>query len=510
MPDERKAVSPRRRVLCWIGTETVLLVSAFLAAISLYKAEVFETTQFYELLFYAQNGLDSMRAEGLTDAVTAIAGKTGLAFALVNIPIVAVLAWRKLRRTFGKSRRPGLIRWGYTWAIFVVAAGVGLQTFGVPSYLWSLWDTGTVYEDSYVDPATAHITAPAKPRNLIFIYLESMENTLASRAAGGQSDESLIPELEALALDPANVSFSHTATGLGGPRQVDGTSWSLAGMVATTGGIPLKPSVGNDGRSLPMFLPGAHMLGDVLRANGYDQSIVMGSYPAFGGVDKLVGLHGAYTMLDPGAMKAAGRIPADYRVWWGYEDRKLFGYAQDEARRLAAGSAPFQLQIITEDTHWPDGYSDPQCRRTHPRQYDDVYACSSAQVGAFVSWVRQQPWADNTTIVLVGDHIGHQTRYYTDKVTSRDFVRTPYNVIINPAVRPERSHGRTFTSMDFYPTILTAMGFTVPGHRLGLGTDLNSSVQTLPESMGFREFDKELAKRSAFYDHDLMDGPAPR
>ena len=53
--------------------------------------------------------------------------------------------------------------------------------------------------------------------------------------------------------------------------------------------------------------------------------------------------------------------------------------------------------------------------------------------------------------------------------------------------------------MDMMPTTLAAMGCTVEGDRLGLGTDLFSETPTLAEEMGTAEFSEELAKASEHY-----------
>ena len=53
--------------------------------------------------------------------------------------------------------------------------------------------------------------------------------------------------------------------------------------------------------------------------------------------------------------------------------------------------------------------------------------------------------------------------------------------------------------MDLFPTILSSMGYSIEGNRLGLGTNLFSSKKTLSEEMGYDEFNLELGKNSRFY-----------
>lgn len=75
----------------------------------------------------------------------------------------------------------------------------------IKNYLNNQSTYNTIVEDNYVDPARARMTFPEQKRNLIYIYLESMESTYADKANGGAFDKNYIPELTQLAAD--NVSF---------------------------------------------------------------------------------------------------------------------------------------------------------------------------------------------------------------------------------------------------------------------------------------------------------------
>ena len=54
-----------------------------------------------------------------------------------------------------------------------------------------------LYEQYYVDGRDISLVFPEKKRNLIYIYLESMETTFADRASGGVMESNLMPELSA-------------------------------------------------------------------------------------------------------------------------------------------------------------------------------------------------------------------------------------------------------------------------------------------------------------------------
>ena len=71
-------------------------------------------------------------------------------------------------------------------------------TVDLPGYLYYVSQQSTIYQEEYVDPLQAEITFPEEKRNLIYIFLESMENTYMSADVGGALDRNTMPELTAL------------------------------------------------------------------------------------------------------------------------------------------------------------------------------------------------------------------------------------------------------------------------------------------------------------------------
>ena len=62
------------------------------------------------------------------------------------------------------------------------------------SYLKYTKQDSTIYEDNYVDGRDVAITFPKEKRNLIYIFLESMEMTYSDQSVGGAMSENYIPE----------------------------------------------------------------------------------------------------------------------------------------------------------------------------------------------------------------------------------------------------------------------------------------------------------------------------
>ncbi|MDR1952925.1 MAG: LTA synthase family protein [Clostridiales Family XIII bacterium] len=336
------------------------------------------------------------------------------------------------------------------------------------------------------------------------MFLESMENTYMSAELGGAYPANLLPELTALAEE--NISFSNTEL-YGGAKQITGTGWTAAAMVNQHMGIPLLiPIDGNSYGNSNAFLPGGYALGDILKDEGYNQMLMVGSDATFGGRRFLYEQHGDYEIKDYGTAAADGIIEEGYRVWWGFEDTRLFAYAKQEILKCAAQDEPFNFTMLTADTHHVGGYVCELCKNDFPEQYANVIACSDRQVAAFVAWIRQQDFYENTTIVIVGDHLSMDSGFFTEFGMDPDYERTTLNIIINPAVAadPATTKNRQFATFDLFPTTLAALGATWEGDRLNLGTNLFSGAHTLVEEFGFENVDDELKQKSDFYTDALL------
>ena len=381
-------------------------------------------------------------------------------------------------------------------AVLLLCTGFFTVRLGALGYLSNFSTESDFIKEHYVDPRTVTLTFPEKKRNLVYIFLESMENTFADPSAGGNVTENFIPELSALREE--GVSFSHT-NDIGGFYSFDGATWTAAAMVSQTAGVPIKitPATEEYGKE-GAYMSGLTSIGDLLSDAGYTQTLLLGSNASFAARDSYFSTHGDYRIVDLHSLKEEGRLPADYEEWWGYEDEKLFSFAKEEILRLAAADAPFNFTMLTADTHFPDGYLCSLCKDEHEEQYANVLSCSSRQLASFLTWLKAQPFYEDTAIVLAGDHLTMDPEFLAD--IHEDYVRTSYNCFLNSAVSPVREKERAFSPFDLFPTTLAAMGVSIEGERLALGTNLFSKESTLTERYGYEVLNDELQKRSVFYE----------
>ena len=169
---------------------------------------------------------------------------------------------------------------------------------------------------------------------------------------------------------------------------------------------------------------------------------------------------------------------------------------------MAKQDKPFAFTMLTVDSHHVDGYMCKYCENTYPEQYENVLACASKQLSAFVKWIQAQDFYENTTIVISGDHPTMDGEYIARNVPS-SYDRKVYNCFINAKAEAVNAKNREFTSFDIFPTTLAAMGCQIEGDRLGLGTNLFSDIPTLCEEMGMTEFAIELSKKSNYYNKNF-------
>ena len=75
---------------------------------------------------------------------------------------------------------------------------------------------------------------------------------------------------------------------------------------------------------------------------------------------------------------------------------------------------------------------------------------------------------------------------------------------LNTDTTTKYSIGRKFTTLDFFPTIVAALGAQIEGERLGLGTNLFSGEKTLSEKYGYDYLFQEIRKQSATYNKLML------
>lgn len=481
------------KILYWVGEILTVFIAGLSVLLALSVRWMFATwtnLSMDELVYHLTAPLDGTNTDMIWDYVRVCAVPTIL---VIFFLILILIAWRKkekvhlFRGIINLVALVGIIvMLGYTWT-----------ELGAGDYLKDQNTESKFIEDEYVDPTDVEVVFPEQKRNLIYIFLESMETTYSDVDDGGAFDENVIPELTEIA--QTNEDFSGADPKLNGGYSLAGTTWTMGAMFAQTSGLPLNISISaNDMDTQDSFFPGVTTLGDILSDAGYTQTLLIGSEAQFGGRKLYFQEHGNYEMEDYSYAIENGLIPSDYKVWWGYEDQKLFEFAKEKLLQLSQGDEPFNLTMLTVDTHFEDGYVCEQCPTEYDTQYSNVMACSSRQVGEFLKWIQQQDFYENTTIVISGDHPTMDSDYCAEIDQEGNYDRRVFTAYINAAAYAQDQQERTYSTFDNFPTTLAALGVQIDGDRLGLGTNLFSGTKTLLEEFGNSKVNAELKKKSEF------------
>lgn len=364
--------------------------------------------------------------------------------------------------------------------------------------------------DLFMQPSLPHNPSPM---NIVHIYLEGLEQTYF--------DESLFPNLV-----PQLAQMKRNATSFSDIRQVFGTGWTIAGMVASQCGAPLvTPSGRNSMGGMDAFLPGASCLGGLLNEQGYALTFMGGAPLSFAGKGKFYRTHGFSEVygLDElvdvlnelriniqasdqhQARESVAEILLQRLGWtirnakeklevlfqrtsadnefvsaWGVYDDALFDLAQKKFHELTAQDRPFGLFLLTLDTHHPQGHETPSCRN---RPYADgsnpmlnAVHCADFLVADFVRKIREGDHARNTIIVITSDHLA--LRNTASELLEQGNRRNLFFILF-PDSREAVHVQRPGSLLDVGPTVLSVLGFDVPG--LGFGRDLIGDRQTLTE-----------------------------
>lgn len=345
-------------------------------------------------------------------------------------------------------------------------------------------------QDSF-DPRTniiepVDLARPARPRNLVIVYLESLEATfehLPGTAAGFAS----ISALRDAAFNADNI------------YQVEGTRYTIAGIVATQCGVPLIPhglnNIGFDHytqNSLTSVMPNVVCLGDVLARDGYTVSYMNGAslerYSKRGFLDA----HG-YTRTF-GLESVDERAIADNTNVFGMNDGVLFEHVYTELDTLRQLGKPFLLSILTVGTHGPYGFRDRDCP-LHDDEAGGLAAairCTGETLRELFGYLERTDLADSTLVAIMSDHlmINRQLDFTPAMNESMSKLRDERrNLFFIRGIGPQRN-SKPAAMIDVYPTLLEALGYDLKENRANLGVSLFADGPTLVETYGLRGVNK--------------------
>ena len=239
--------------------------------------------------------------------------------------------------------------------------------------------------------------------------------------------------------------------------QLNGTGWTMAGLVSSLCGTPLlyESGIGRNNILFTEFLNRAVCLPDILRSAGYDQAFMGGASLEFGGKGNFFEQHSFDQVY--GRSELSERLPDPSHLGgWGLYDDSLFDLAVQEFERLSDNDEPFNLTLLTVDTHHPSGEPSLSCPKYQEIDNSILHAvhCTDYLVGRFVERLQSSPAYSDTLIVLMSDHLAMRNNAFP--LFPDGYERRLYFNVLNSDLKG--SSAVLATPMDVAPTILSLLG----------------------------------------------------
>lgn len=339
-----------------------------------------------------------------------------------------------------------------------------------------------------IQPPT--VLSPGSRADVVLVYLEGLDRSFANRNAFGD----IYMPLEVLG--EQGLTFT-------GVRQVQGTGWSLAGLVATQCGLPLVPNGLRNFYKFEMqtaFLADHLCLTDVLADQGYSNTLIVGGSIGFGGQDHFLashqfdGLMGKQAISDMFDEETIKRATAARNL----DDQLVFDVALDIYADLVSKPEPFAMTVETIGPHGDSGTLSRNCTADGQAvETGDLHAtvsCTLSNMTRFLDGLRELRNNRPTLVVIMSDHLNHA---WPKEFHVAQGGRTNTVMMLGldmPDVGEGITIDRPASMIDVYPTILTLLGQGGLDARAGLGVSLLGSAPTLVEEKGFVRLNHELTR----------------
>lgn len=335
-------------------------------------------------------------------------------------------------------------------------------------------------EKLYYNPNNIQFNNPAQKKNLILFFTESLEYQV--RSLDPQNPIKKIDDIKGNYIN----SFKHAPA----------TGFSIAGVVSSQCSIPFYPAIS---MNLTLFKKNELMcLSDVLAKYNYEQIFyitVSGDFHLFGNFNKE---HG-FKVYDKNKIVKDGLSKNRLTGWAdGVQDDDFLEHASKKIIKLHQSKKPFNVTIITTDTHYPYLIS-PRCKepikinKNNKEEYINKiirsYRCSSKYINDFFNTLEVAGVLEDTVIVITGDHLMADKQEFT---IPQNLDRNIYFKMNNkrPFLRDQINH------FDIAPTILDSLGFLpINNSRFGFG------VSALRDDFDYKNHYKKVMDKKIVSDY---------
>lgn len=360
-----------------------------------------------------------------------------LAFLIENIFIILCKVFSQKISAFNKLIiTKKIIIYSIPILFLLLALIKAITTFSLCSYVTSkLMEADQLKK--YVNPNNVNLKV-YNPNNLILIYVESFEESYSNTNI---SNNNLLAELDSI----KGIKFSYY-------KQLPGTGWTMAGVFATQCGTYIHSN----------FLNGKDLcLGDILSKHGYTSVFLQGSSLKYSKMGEFFKLHKYDELYGKEEWQNKG---LNHMNPWGLYDDDLFNQAKIKLDYLYKKGKPFNLTILTVDTHCPNGYLSKYCKQEGAYNLNGIIKCTAKQINDCIHYVKENDYLKDTNIVIIGDHLYPLNNKFLDLTKTK---RSIYNLFISKDL-PVKNR-EEIVHFDLFPTILEFINIDIEGDKLGMG-----------------------------------------
>lgn len=318
-------------------------------------------------------------------------------------------------------------------------------------------------KQQYVSLSRIKMASNKTRENLLLIYVESLEATYQNSDVFG---ENLLRALSPW--QKRGITFEKS-------YQLPGTGWTLAGIISTQCGLPLKFYHNRQTERLVTVLPKAVCLTDVLSEAGYHNVFMKGASLRFSGLNQFLKSHHVHEAYGKEEWLQKG-YSLKQMSGWGLYDDDLFREAKITLSRLFATKKPFALTLLTVDLHGPTGIIGTACRDAGVRDYRGLVSCQANMLATFLHDVEKAGWLRKMNVVVIGDHLVMRNPL-SDQLNAAP-ERSIFNLML--PIHPMKKTATVMTHFSWLPTLLTLLNFEIPGARAGLGISAISKEGAFP------------------------------
>jgi phosphoglycerol transferase len=412
------------------------------------------------ILFFRDNGMEEIRAIGRGSFQT----KTTVFLTFLYILFSCGVYFNKRLRGFQY--------------VLLISGLLFLIVNPVSKYIYRIFIPDPILANFNIEEhfkAPVFTKSPALKKNMIIVYLESLEQTYANL----ESTKEQYGKIDPLMADAL------VATQL---MQTNGTNFTIAGIVATQCGVPLLPSGLNQGiyrrklaeMEVRTFYDRIECLGDRLSSDGYTLSYMNGADARKYSKRSFLTQHGYSRIFDELSVPENER--AGRENMWGLNDEFLYEHLHKEVDYLAAQGDPFVLSYLTISTHGPDAFLDTNCAQP-PEGVSKIPAaigCSFDSLINFYDYIEAKGLMKDTIFVVMSDHLA-MTNTVSEELKIQD---QRENLFFVKGAGAPIEISKLATPMDVYPTLLELLGYEIQDNHANMGVSMLSDKQSMIQKYG--------------------------